>query len=103
MLHQCCVQSVMREFPEARMAYGESDEYSFILHKDTQLYGECSSTWLNHAALAGVAHYNGHPPQGGLSTHHLADASTATSLQSTSNVLVVALCSRLCIIKRQHL
>jgi tRNA(His) 5'-end guanylyltransferase len=34
------LQLVMREFPEARMAYGESDEYSFILHKDTQLYGE---------------------------------------------------------------
>lgn len=33
------LQRVMREFPEARMAYGESDEYSFVLHKDTQLYG----------------------------------------------------------------
>jgi hypothetical protein len=45
----CTLQSVMREFPEARMAYGESDEYSFILHKDTNLYGEqytldCQST-----------------------------------------------------------
>jgi tRNA(His) 5'-end guanylyltransferase len=33
------MQCVMHEYPEARMAYGESDEYSFILHKDTQLYG----------------------------------------------------------------
>lgn len=38
----------MREFPEARMAYGESDEYSFILHKDTQLYG----AWVAVASSA---------------------------------------------------
>jgi hypothetical protein len=34
-------QCVMREFPETRLAFGESDEYSFVLHKDTQLYGAC--------------------------------------------------------------
>jgi hypothetical protein len=34
------LQLVMREFPEARLAYGESDEYSFVLHKDTNLYGK---------------------------------------------------------------
>lgn len=41
------LQCVMREFPEARLAYGESDEYSFILHKDTNLYG----TLPDHAQL----------------------------------------------------
>jgi hypothetical protein len=45
MLLVCTLQSVMREFPEARMAYGESDEYSFILHKDTNLYGEQHATF----------------------------------------------------------
>lgn len=43
------LQCVMREFPEARMAYGESDEYSFVLHKDTNLYGaspDCAASHL---------------------------------------------------------
>lgn len=46
------VQCVMREFPEARMAYGESDEYSFVLHKDTQLYGK----WLAAACACCTNH-----------------------------------------------
>jgi len=30
----------MVEFPDIRIAFGESDEYSFVLHKDTQVYGK---------------------------------------------------------------
>jgi tRNA(His) guanylyltransferase len=33
------MQGVMREFPDIILAFGESDEYSFVLHKDTTLYG----------------------------------------------------------------
>lgn len=35
----CLLQSVMRDFPEIKLAFGESDEYSFVLHKDSNLYG----------------------------------------------------------------
>jgi hypothetical protein len=34
---------VVREFPDIRIAYGVSDEYSFVLHHTTAMYGE--STW----------------------------------------------------------
>eukprot|EP00879_Flechtneria_rotunda_P021479 GHRR01022636.1.p1 GENE.GHRR01022636.1~~GHRR01022636.1.p1 ORF type:complete len:170 (+),score=34.21 GHRR01022636.1:658-1167(+) len=40
-----CAKCVMQEFSEIKLAFGESDEYSFVLHKDTQLYGEC---WFVH-------------------------------------------------------
>jgi tRNA(His) 5'-end guanylyltransferase len=32
------LQAVLREFPVV-LGYGESDEYSFVLNKDTTLYG----------------------------------------------------------------
>jgi tRNA(His) 5'-end guanylyltransferase len=31
---------VLREFADVRLGYGESDEYSFVLHPGTALYGE---------------------------------------------------------------
>lgn len=34
------LQCVMHGYPEIKLAYGESDEYSFVLHKDTNLYGK---------------------------------------------------------------
>lgn len=42
-----CLQEVMREFPDMRMAYGESDEYSFVLAKSSDMYGEvaCMVRW----------------------------------------------------------
>ncbi len=33
----------MREFPDVRLAYGESDEYSFLLAKNTEMYGESAA------------------------------------------------------------
>ena len=35
-----CEQAVMTEFADVRLAYGESDEYSFVLHRQADLYGE---------------------------------------------------------------
>jgi tRNA(His) guanylyltransferase len=29
----------LREFPDVIMGYGQSDEYSFVLHKSTALFG----------------------------------------------------------------
>ena len=34
------LQTVMRSLSDVRIAFGQSDEYSFVLHKSTQLYGE---------------------------------------------------------------
>jgi hypothetical protein len=42
---------VMREFPDARIAYGTSDEYSFVLHHSTSLYGAAAPTRRGAAAL----------------------------------------------------
>lgn len=33
----------MKEFPDIRVAFGESDEYSFVFHKDAVLYGRRAS------------------------------------------------------------
>ena len=33
-------KEVLREFPDVRIAFGQSDEYSFVLQKDTSIYGE---------------------------------------------------------------
>ncbi len=38
-------KEVLREFGDARLAFGESDEYSFIFHKHAQLYGEHAGAW----------------------------------------------------------
>ncbi|KAK9820495.1 hypothetical protein WJX72_010876 [[Myrmecia] bisecta] len=42
-LMDACAKEVMREFGDIRIAYGESDEYSFIFHKSTHMYGRRSS------------------------------------------------------------
>ena len=34
-----CAGAVMREFSDIVMAYGQSDEYSFVLRRDTTLFG----------------------------------------------------------------
>ena len=33
------VQAVMEEFSDIRIAFGESDEYSFVFNKKTNVYG----------------------------------------------------------------
>ena len=37
------LQAVLGEFQDIRLAFGESDEYSFVFHKDCQLYGELAA------------------------------------------------------------
>ena len=32
-------QEVHREFPDIRISFGESDEFSFVFHRDTEIYG----------------------------------------------------------------
>lgn len=38
-----CAQRVMKEFAEICLAYGQSDEYSFVFRKDTEVYNRRSS------------------------------------------------------------
>jgi tRNAHis guanylyltransferase len=40
--HVCMCQAVMQEFRDIVLAYGESDEYSFVLRRSTELYSECN-------------------------------------------------------------
>ena len=40
-----CMQEVLREVPDVRLGYGESDEYSFVLAKSTNMYGACGAGW----------------------------------------------------------
>ncbi|KAK9811954.1 hypothetical protein WJX73_002862 [Symbiochloris irregularis] len=40
-------QEVMHEFRDIRIAFGESDEYSFVFHKHTALYGRRASKLLS--------------------------------------------------------
>lgn len=37
----------MIDFPDIRVAFGESDEYSFVFHKSTKLYGMNSFSFRN--------------------------------------------------------
>jgi tRNA(His) guanylyltransferase len=37
-LMDSCAEAVMSEFGDIRIAFGESDEYSFVFHKNTTLY-----------------------------------------------------------------
>lgn len=36
----------MKIFADLRIAFGESDEYSFVFHKSTKLYGEFLFSYL---------------------------------------------------------
>lgn len=45
-VHFCIFQAVMQEFRDIVIAYGESDEYSFVLRRSTELYRECNSVCL---------------------------------------------------------
>ena len=37
-----CARQVMETFPDVWLAYGESDEYSFVLRRNTKLYNRRS-------------------------------------------------------------
>ena len=40
--HAVCQQEVLKHFGEIRLAYGQSDEYSFVFNKTCNLYGKFS-------------------------------------------------------------
>eukprot|EP00887_Chlorella_sp_A99_P005211 scaffold1.g5211.t1 len=54
---------VMREYGDIRIAFGESDEYSFVLHKDTQLYGRRQSKLVSLLASVFTGSYVRRWPQ----------------------------------------
>ena len=50
-------QEVMADLPDIVFAYGESDEYSFVIHKSSGAYGvdripPCAIFFVSHAARA---------------------------------------------------
>ncbi|KIZ00415.1 tRNA(His) guanylyltransferase [Monoraphidium neglectum] len=47
----------MREFADVRIAYGTSDEYSFVLHHSSGLYGRRSSKIVSVVASCFAANY----------------------------------------------
>ena len=45
------LQEVLKTFSDIRLAFGHSDEYSFVLHKSSNLYGEHTCHTWSPAAL----------------------------------------------------
>eukprot|EP00727_Mastigamoeba_balamuthi_P014376 m51a1_g9563 putative probable trna guanylyltransferase (251) ;mRNA; f:907307-908330 len=43
-----CAERVMREFPDIFVAYGESDEYSFVFRRNTTLYSRRQFKYLSY-------------------------------------------------------
>ncbi|GIM11702.1 hypothetical protein Vretimale_15132, partial [Volvox reticuliferus] len=48
---------VMNEFPDIRLAYGESDEYSFVLGRNTDMYGRRASKLVSLLVSCFTANY----------------------------------------------
>ena len=40
------IQEVLKTFGEVRLAFGQSDEYSFVIHKNSDLYGRALRGFL---------------------------------------------------------
>lgn len=47
----------MQEFKDIRIAFGESDEYSFVFHKNTALYERRSSKLVSLVTSCFTGHY----------------------------------------------
>jgi tRNA(His) guanylyltransferase len=47
----------MNEFPDIRIAFGESDEFSFVFHKWTTLYGRRASKLISLVSSAFTGNY----------------------------------------------
>ncbi|KAG2497128.1 hypothetical protein HYH03_004719 [Edaphochlamys debaryana] len=56
-LMDACAAAVMTEFPEIRLAYGESDEYSFVLPRSTDMYGRRASKIVSLIVSCFTANY----------------------------------------------
>jgi len=57
-----CAKEVLREFPDVRIAFGESDEYSFVIHRKAELYGRRSSKIVSLLTSCFTANYVRHWP-----------------------------------------
>ena len=47
----------LREFPDIRVAFGQSDEFSFVFHASSQLYGRRSSKIVSLLTSCFTSHY----------------------------------------------
>ncbi|KAI3433781.1 hypothetical protein D9Q98_003586 [Chlorella vulgaris] len=56
-LMDASAQAVMREFQDIRLAFGESDEYSFVFPRECQLYGRRCSKLVSLVASCFTASY----------------------------------------------
>ncbi|PNW74008.1 hypothetical protein CHLRE_13g581550v5 [Chlamydomonas reinhardtii] len=52
-----CAKEVLNEFPDVRLAYGESDEYSFVLGRSTDMYGRRASKIVSLLVSCFTANY----------------------------------------------
>ncbi|GIL64565.1 hypothetical protein Vafri_18462 [Volvox africanus] len=52
-----CAREVMNEFTDIRLAYGESDEYSFVLGRNTDMYGRRAAKLVSLLVSCFTANY----------------------------------------------
>jgi tRNA(His) guanylyltransferase len=58
-----CATAVMDEFKDIVLAYGQSDEFSFVFHKDTTLYGRREAKIMTNVCSLFTATYVLHWPR----------------------------------------
>ncbi|KAL5417743.1 hypothetical protein PMIN06_005481 [Paraphaeosphaeria minitans] len=56
-LMNCAAEAVMKELPDLVLAYGQSDEYSFIFHKDCMLFERRASKLVTTIVSTFTANY----------------------------------------------
>lgn len=59
-LMNAAAMAVMKELPELVLAYGVSDEFSFVFHKDTSLFGRRASKLSSTIVSTFTAYYVGY-------------------------------------------
>lgn len=58
-----CARAVMEDFNEIILAYGQSDEYSFVFRKDSQIYSRRGSKLITNIASLFASAYVFHWPE----------------------------------------
>eukprot|EP00088_Acartia_fossae_P038995 TRINITY_DN4054_c0_g1_i6.p1 TRINITY_DN4054_c0_g1~~TRINITY_DN4054_c0_g1_i6.p1 ORF type:complete len:288 (-),score=34.30 TRINITY_DN4054_c0_g1_i6:224-1087(-) len=58
-----CARAVLDDFNEIILAYGQSDEYSFVFRRDTQVYGRRSSKLITNISSLFASRYVFHWPE----------------------------------------
>ena len=58
LLNHAAPQEILKTFGEVRLAFGQSDEYSFVIHKNSDLYGRALRGYLtihtNHNTIGSL-------------------------------------------------